>query len=69
MVRTQLYLPKEELKALHAVAKRTGKSVAQVVREAVRKVWLLEPPDSIVGLADATTTLTSDEHDRIYDAF
>jgi predicted HicB family RNase H-like nuclease len=34
MVKMQVYLPKQELRALHLAAKRSGKSVAQLVREA-----------------------------------
>jgi metal-responsive CopG/Arc/MetJ family transcriptional regulator len=67
MVRTQIYLPEEELKELHKVAKRQGKSVAQIVRSAVRKVWLTPSANSIVGLAESTKSLTSDDHDAIYD--
>ncbi|MBA3395726.1 MAG: CopG family transcriptional regulator [Deltaproteobacteria bacterium] len=42
MVKTQVYLPAAELRALHRAAKRSGKSVAQLVREAVRRSCL--PP-------------------------
>jgi hypothetical protein len=69
MVRTQIYLPKEELSALHAIAQRRGTSVAQIVREAVRRVWIEDDTTgaSIVGLASATKSLSSVEHDAIYD--
>jgi hypothetical protein len=40
MSKTQVYLRDEELEALHEVARRSGRSVAELVREAVRQVWL-----------------------------
>jgi Arc/MetJ-type ribon-helix-helix transcriptional regulator len=40
MKKTQVYLPEEDLAALHATAERTGKSVAELIREAIRQVWL-----------------------------
>ena len=36
MTKTQVYLPEEDLAALHATAKRTGKSVAALIREALQ---------------------------------
>jgi Ribbon-helix-helix protein, copG family len=35
MTKTQVYLREEELEALHEVARRSGRSVAALVREAV----------------------------------
>src|SRR5947208_3468798 len=40
MEKIQVYLRKEELDALRVAAKRSGRSVAELVREAVRKVVL-----------------------------
>jgi predicted DNA-binding protein len=40
MEKTQVYLPKEELDALREAAKRSGRSVAELVREAIRTVVL-----------------------------
>ena len=45
MVKTQINLPEDELKALRETAQRLGLSMADLVREAVRRVWLR--PDSI----------------------
>ena len=68
MTKTQIYFPEEDLEALHETARRTGKSVAQLVREAVRQVWM--PPAENrgpVGLWNKRAKKTSVEHDSIYD--
>ena len=52
MTKTQVYLREEELEALHEVAKRSGKSVAALVREAVRQVWLRPSSKGPVALWD-----------------
>jgi len=66
MKKTQVYLPEEDLAALHATAERTGKSVAELIREAIRQVWL-RPADGPVALWDGPARASSDEHDHIYD--
>lgn len=67
MTKTQVYFPDEDLEALRSVGRRTGRSVADLVREAVRRVWL--PPDSSgpIALWDGTRAKTSFEHNAIYD--
>ena len=50
MRKTQIYFPEDELAALHVQARRTGKSVASMVREAVRAVWLRPAAQGPVGL-------------------
>ena len=67
MIKTQVYMPEEDLKALREAAKRSGRSVADLVREAVRRVWLQPPLDGPVALWDGIPTRTSVEHDTIYD--
>ena len=67
MIKTQVYMPEEDLQALRAAAKRSGRSVADLVREAVRRVWLQPPLDGPVALWDGIPTRTSVEHDTIYD--
>lgn len=67
MVKTQVYLREEELEALHAAAKRSGRSVAELVREAVRKVVLMPEADGPVAIWDGQPKRTSMEHDSIYD--
>jgi len=67
MVKTQVYLRSEELDALHEVSKRSGRSVADLVRDAIRRVWLRPEPQDPVALWDGPPSHTSTEHDRIYD--
>ncbi len=67
MEKTQIYFPKEELDALRKVAARSGRSVAAVVRDAVRAV-LVKPLDKgIVAIWNGKPKRTSVEHDSIYD--
>lgn len=67
MTKTQVYLPDEDLEALRSMGKRTGRSVADLVREAVRRVWLRPDSSGPVALWDGTPAKTSLEHDAIYD--
>ena len=67
MIKTQVYLREEELDALHQVAERSGRSVADLVREAIRKIWLRPAADGPVGLWDGDPRRTSVDHDSIYD--
>jgi hypothetical protein len=67
MTKTQIYLREEELEALHEVARRSGKSVAALVREAIRQVWLRPSSKGPVALWDGKPRRTSNEHDTVYD--
>jgi hypothetical protein len=67
MPKTQVYLRREELEALHAVAARSGQSVAALVREAVRRVWLRPDAQGPVAVWDGPVARTSIDHDSIYD--
>jgi hypothetical protein len=67
MVKTQVYLRREELEALHQTARRSGRSVADLVREAIRRVWLRPSGHGPVALWDGTPARTSIDHDVIYD--
>jgi hypothetical protein len=67
MTKTQIYLPEEELRALHRKASQTGRSVADLVREAIRRVWLRPRTSGPVALWDGPPRRTSADHDSIYD--
>jgi len=67
MTKTQVYLAEEDLVALHRIAKRTGKSVAELMRIAIRTVWLRSEPKGPVSLWDGDIGITSIDHDSIYD--
>ena len=67
MVKTQVYLRKEELAALHEAARRSGKSVAELVREAIRRTWLRPEAAGPVALWNGKAHRSSADHDSIYD--
>lgn len=67
MIETPIYLPEEDLEALRRAAKRSGRSVSDLVREAIRRVWMQPLADEPVALWDGVPTRTSMEHDSIYD--
>lgn len=67
MEKTQVYLRKEELAALREVAARSGRSVAELVREAIRKVVLKPQTSGPVGIWDGEPRRTSMEHDSVHD--
>jgi len=67
MEKTQVYLRKEELAALRAAAARSGRSVAELVREAVRKAVLMPQAAGPVAIWDGEPGRTSMEHDSVHD--
>ncbi len=67
MEKTQIYFPKEELDDLRSAAARSGRSVAELVREAVRKFVLKTPTAGPVAIWDGEPKRASFEHDSIYD--
>jgi hypothetical protein len=52
MTKIEVHLRAEEFAALAEVARRSGKSVAELVREAVGKVWLRPESRGPVALWD-----------------
>lgn len=62
-----MYLRKEELEALRAAAARSGRSVAELIREAIRKTILKPGAAGPVALWDGEPRRSSVEHDSIYD--
>jgi plasmid stability protein len=67
MEKTQVYLPKEELDALRKAAARSGRSVADLIREAIRKVVLRPVASGPVALWDGEPRRTSLDHDSVHD--
>jgi hypothetical protein len=67
MEKTQVYLPKEELDALRKAAARSGRSVAEIIREAIRQVVLKPQTAGPVAIWDGEPKRTSIDHDSIYD--
>lgn len=67
MEKIQIYLPKEELEALRKAAARSGRSVAELVREAIRKVVLRPPTAGPVAIWDGKPRRTAMEHDSVHD--
>lgn len=67
MEKTQVYLPKEELDALRKAASRSGRSVAELIREAIRKVVLRPPSAGPIALWDGEPRRSSIEHDTVHD--
>lgn len=65
--KTQVYLPEGDLEQLHRVARRTGRSVASLIRQAVRERWLRGEQPGPVALWDGMPRRTSVDHDSIYD--
>jgi hypothetical protein len=68
MVKTQVYLRKEELDALRMAAARSGRSVAELVRDAIRRT-VLKPQQAAgpVAIWDGEPKRTSIEHDSVHD--
>jgi hypothetical protein len=67
LVKTQVYLRKEELDALRRAAARSGRSVAELVREAIRKTVLKPQVAGPVGIWDGQPKRASVEHDSVHD--
>jgi Ribbon-helix-helix protein, copG family len=67
MEKTQVYLRKEELAALRKAAARSGRSVAELVREAIRKVVLKPEAAGPVGIWDGEPKRPSIDHDSVHD--
>jgi ribbon-helix-helix CopG family protein len=67
MEKTQVYLPKEELDALREVAARSGRSIAEIIREAIRQVVLKPQASGPVAIWDGKPKRTSVDHDSVHD--
>ncbi|MBY0319175.1 MAG: ribbon-helix-helix protein, CopG family [Reyranella sp.] len=67
MEKTQVYLPAEELAALRRAAARSGRSVADLIREAIRKQVLRPSAKGPIALWDGEPKRTSVDHDSVHD--
>jgi methionine synthase II (cobalamin-independent) len=67
MEKTQVYLRKEELVALRKAASRSGRSMAELIRDAVRKAVLKPEATGPVAIWDGEPRRTSMEHDSVHD--
>jgi hypothetical protein len=66
MKKTQVYLPKEELDSLREAAARSGRSMAEVIREAIRQVVLKPQGSGPVAIWDGKPKRTSIDHDSVH---
>ena len=67
MTKTQVYLPTDELAALHRVARQHHRRVADLIREAIRDKWLRAAPSGPVALWDGPFSGSSADHDSAFD--
>jgi Ribbon-helix-helix protein, copG family len=67
MEKTQVYLPKEELDALREAAARSGRSIAEIIRDAIRQVVLKPQGTGPVAIWDGNPKRTSIDHDSVHD--
>jgi len=67
MAKTSVYLSMNELKALRRLARAKKTPVADLIRDAVRKVWLAPAPEGPVALGHGELRGTSSEHDAPLD--
>lgn len=68
MEKTTLYLPRDLQQALKEEARRTGRSQAELVREAVRERLAAAPaPDlgGFIGVASASDVPAADDEHRL----
>ncbi len=67
MEKTGVYLRKEELERLRQAAARSGRSVAGLIREAIRNFVLRRQSSGPVALWNGEPKRNSIEHDSVYD--
>lgn len=67
MEKTQVYLRKEELAALREASARSGRSVADLVRDAIRKAVLKPLAAGPVAIWDGEPKRRSVDHDSVHD--
>jgi len=67
MEKIQVYLRKEELVALRKTATRSGRSIAELIRDAVRKIVLKPPAAGPDAMWDGKPKRTAVDHDSVHD--
>ena len=67
MEKTQVYFCKEELEALRKAAARSGCSVAELIRDAIRKFVPESQAAGPVAIWDGEPKRVSLAHDSVYD--
>ena len=67
MEKTQVSLRREELDALRQAAARSGRSIAALIRDAIRQTVLKPRGTGPVAIWDGEPKRTSIEHDSVYD--
>ena len=67
MEKIQIYLRKEELTALRQASARSGRSVAELIRDAVRKAVLKPQAAGPVAIWDGEPRRRSVDHDSVHD--
>ena len=67
MERLQVHLRKDELDALRQAAARSGCSVAEVVRDAIRDVVCRPPASGPVAIWDGEPKGSALDHDGVHD--
>ena len=67
MEKTQIYLGKGELDGLREAAARSKRSMAALVRDAIREVVHKPPTAGLVAIWDGKRKRSSSEHDDVHD--
>lgn len=67
MTKTQVYLPQDDLKELHRLARKKRRKVADLIRTAIQTVWLNPHPHGPVALWDGPFGGSSVDHDAAFD--
>jgi ribbon-helix-helix CopG family protein len=67
MEKMQVYLSKDELDALRRAAALSGRSVADLIREAIRRVVLKPEASGPVAIWEDEAKRASVEHDSVHD--
>jgi ribbon-helix-helix CopG family protein len=67
MIKITVYLPKKELAALREASVRSGRSMSEIARAAIRTSIAKPQVPGFVGIWDGELKRTSVEHDSIYD--